>query len=310
MHASRCFRASAGDGQLGCVSCHDPHVRETEPAQRVAHYRAACLACHNEHGCSLPSAQRVKTSPQDSCIDCHMQRSSLGNIPHTAATDHSIPRVAHGPGPAIRPTRLVPFHAPAGADLSPDLERDLGIGLAQLLEGPGAKGVPVASGVVGWLEAAVARDPEDADAWEAKARILAAQGKRSQALAALETVLAKEPQRENALGLAAALAQEGNELEPALGYYRRAVAVNPWRPGYRNGLCVLLAYKKAWDELGPQCEAWLRIDPASVPARQTWLTYLAHVGRKAEARVELDRLRALRAPNLEELRALVEGGGE
>ena len=51
MESSRCFRAS--QGQLGCISCHDPH-RLPDPATKAAYYRERCLECHEKDGCSLP----------------------------------------------------------------------------------------------------------------------------------------------------------------------------------------------------------------------------------------------------------------
>ncbi|HKI34784.1 MAG TPA: multiheme c-type cytochrome [Gemmataceae bacterium] len=312
MHVSRCFRASGGDNKLGCVSCHDPHVHVVEPAERVAHYRESCLVCHREQACSIPREGRLKASPQDSCIDCHMPRHPLGNIPHTAATDHRIVRFRRdqdephaGPllpaGPGLP---VVPFHAPAGAPRGSETERDMAIGLMGPLTEMG-KLDPLAYGklTLGVLEAAVARDPEDWDGWEAKARALWALGRRSEALASLEAVLAKAPRRETALFGAAVLAQDLGEREPAIDYWRRATEVNPWLAQYRHSLCDLLARKAAWDELRPHCEAWLRLDPASIDARQTWATYLLRTGRKDEARAEFDKIRALHPANLAQLRA-------
>jgi hypothetical protein len=311
MYASRCFRDSAADNKLGCVSCHDPHVHVVEPAARVRHYRRSCLACHEKRGCALPHEERTKTSPQDSCIDCHMPRHSIGNIPHTAATDHRIVRarraedepraepLSAGPGLPV-----VPFYQPAGTPPDPETERDLGIALLGPLAESG-KVMPRAWGdtALRLLEPAVARDAEDWPAWEAKANALWAQGRRGEALAALQVVLAAAPRREAALTRAAALAQDLNQVEPALDYWRRAVEVNPWAANYRQSLCQLLAHKGAWEELRPHCQAWLRLDPANVEARQTWVSYLLRNGRRDEAREEFSRLRALRPPNLGRLQA-------
>jgi len=116
-------------------------------------------------------------------------------------------------------------------------------------------------------------------------------------------VLTAAPRREGALVRAATLAQEQNQAEAAIDFWRRAAEVNPWQPSYRQSLCQLLARKGAWGDLRPQCEAWLRLDPASTDARQTWVTYLLRTGRKNEARAEFAKLRALRPPNLGQLQA-------
>jgi hypothetical protein len=94
MEASRCFAASKGE--LGCISCHDPH-RLPAPAAKVAYYRERCLACHEKKGCALSLSQRQTRGQGDDCIACHMPRPAITNVPHTAATDHRILRDARGP---------------------------------------------------------------------------------------------------------------------------------------------------------------------------------------------------------------------
>lgn len=89
MRESRCYQASPET--LGCTSCHDPH-QVPEPSQRVTHFRQSCLKCHTDKGCALPIDERLKTSQEDSCIVCHMPRSDISNVPHTAQTDHRILR--------------------------------------------------------------------------------------------------------------------------------------------------------------------------------------------------------------------------
>ncbi len=89
MHLSRCYRESGGE--LGCISCHDPH-RLPDAGERVAYYRGRCLECHAEHGCTLPRAQRLARRPDDDCTACHMPQGQAADIAHTAITLHTIPR--------------------------------------------------------------------------------------------------------------------------------------------------------------------------------------------------------------------------
>jgi tetratricopeptide (TPR) repeat protein len=138
-------------------------------------------------------------------------------------------------------------------------------------------------------------------ALESRAYALRALGRRAEALAAYEQVLGVSPGREQALAGAAVLCQELSQHKRALGYWRRAVAANPWRPPYLRNLAVLLAEQEAWDELRPHVESWRRLDPGSVEARVLWIRLLVREGRRAEAREEFARVRALRPANLADL---------
>jgi hypothetical protein len=89
MRESRCYQESAGE--LGCISCHDPH-RMPDPKERVAYYRGRCLECHAERGCALPQAERLAQQPNDDCTACHMPPTNAADVAHTAVTLHSIPR--------------------------------------------------------------------------------------------------------------------------------------------------------------------------------------------------------------------------
>jgi Tfp pilus assembly protein PilF len=310
MHASRCYGESSGDNKLGCVSCHDPHVHVLEPQARVRHYRESCLACHQQHGCTLPREERAKTSREDSCIDCHMPRHAIGNIAHTAATDHRILRAYRAedePRAAPLPTGtripVVTFYPSTGTP-APDDERDLGVALMGPLTASGKLAATSYSGpALQMLESAVSRDPQDWEAAEARANALWAQGRPGDALAAFEAVVAATPSREAAVVGAAGLAQVLNQDDRAAGHWRRAIELNPWIPAYRQALCQLLAQNGRWDELRPECEAWLRLDPASVDGRQTLVTCLLRTGRKQDARAEFEKLQALHPANLAKLRA-------
>jgi tetratricopeptide (TPR) repeat protein len=98
------------------------------------------------------------------------------------------------------------------------------------------------------------------------------------------------------------LAQQ-QRLESALSYWRRAAAVDPWKATYRSSLAKMLAERKAWDEALPECEAWLRLDPANLDARVLLVTCLARTGDKTTARAEFAKIERLRPPNLPLLQA-------
>src|SRR5207244_4454741 len=96
MRLSKCYRGSAG--QLGCLSCHDPHVQPAEE-EVPRYFRAKCLACHTESSCKVPLAARQAQSPPDNCIGCHMPKRNLKVISHSALTNHRIVAAADEPFP-------------------------------------------------------------------------------------------------------------------------------------------------------------------------------------------------------------------
>ncbi len=306
MYQSGCFRGSTGANRLGCISCHDPHER-VPPERRVAYYRGRCLQCHAEKGCSLPRAERLRRSAEDSCIECHMPRYGAFDIPHTASTDHRIPRDGNSsPAAAARPAAgdgfpLVPFYRDGSAAGGPEGDRDLAVALVNRVftgDGEAARAVGRA---VPLLEAAVRRDPDDFAAGEARGTALALQGRTAEALAAFEAVLARAPGRELALAEAASAAGSLGRRDAALGYWRRAAAANPWAPDYRRNLVLLLVKKEAWDEALPECDAWVRLDPFSTEGRAARVQCLLAAGKKDEARAEFARVEALAPEDLTEL---------
>jgi hypothetical protein len=297
---------AGGGGRLGCVSCHDPHARVPEE-RRVAHYRSRCLSCHEQRGCSLALDDRLRRSAADSCIDCHMPRYGASDIPHTAATDHRILRGGkappHGgatPGAGDDFPMVSFYRGRKGVDDEED-ERSRAVAVVTLT----LTGDPGAARAVGRalppLEAACRRHPDDLAAGEAKGYALVLQGRPTEALATFEAVLARAPERELAL-MGSALATEAlGRTEAALGWWRRAIAADPWAVGYRHRLVLLLIKKEAWEEAQTQCQAWLRLDPLSTEARTARVQCLLAAGDKDEARAEFARIEALAPSNLREL---------
>ncbi len=300
MYQSACFRASPEEKKLGCTSCHDPHVR-IGAEKRVPYYRAKCLACHGHEApvCSLPLTQRLAKDAQDSCIGCHMPRFATSDIPHNASTDHRIPRrpasSAGGREAPVPPPGLpiVSFYRERLPPGDREDDRDLGIALAWLARQGRLPAERYEQRIVDLLESALRRAPDDLDAWEAKGQFLGMRNRPAEALAAFASVLARAPRRESSLAGAAAAAELAGQAERARDYLRRVVAANPWNPLYRENLVRNLAAAGAWEELGPQCEAWLRLAPGDVTARRFWIDYLKRSGRAAEAREETTKVEFL-----------------
>jgi Flp pilus assembly protein TadD len=306
MAQSRCFQGSQGPGRLGCISCHDPH-NYPPPAGRVAYYRDRCLKCHDRRPCSLPEAVRHEKSPDDSCIACHMPRYGAADMPHTAATNHRIPRggkpgsTKEAPPTPADPLLLASYYRGRKGVVEREDDRGRAMALVKLAFGGdplAARTVPHALLV---LEAGLRDHPLDLPAEEALGYALLMQGRSAEALAAFEAILASAPDRELALVGAATTAETLGQSEAALRYWRQVVAANPWAPGYRSGLVTLLAKKEAWAEALPEVDAWLRLDPMSTEARTARVRALLALSNKEAARAEFARLEALAPSNLREL---------
>jgi Tfp pilus assembly protein PilF len=300
MHQSLCFRASRGE--MGCISCHDPHEMPA-PQEKAAYYRDRCLTCHADRGCSLPPATRLVKSPEDRCIDCHMPRAATSDIPHVATTLHSIPRrvEAEDPlSPSARPSRpddtlLVLFHR---NEMSPEereeTKRDLGMALCLMGKRGAAEALPL-------LGQAVATRPDDVRAWEGLGYSLAALDHYKEGLAAFESALSRAPNRETTLVGAAFFAEHLKERDQAVSYWRRAIAVDPWRSDYHTALAGQLFEGDQWTEAAEECRHALRLIPANHQARVVLIKCLLRSGAADKARAEFDTLLEFDPPDREGL---------
>jgi Flp pilus assembly protein TadD len=317
MHLSRCFQGSGKENKLGCVSCHDPH-KHIGPDQRVDFYRQRCLSCHADGGtpvtrkqvapkpaaqspsCSLPLDRR-KSANHNSCIDCHMTRYTAADIVHNASTDHQIlrfpPKVEADAAPNYAAASLTPFPGPPVDLKDKEMARDFGLALADKSK----YSLAFARDAVLLLEAALQDDPDDVEVWERKGFVFLQQANLRPALAAFQTAIARDPNRELSMHKAATLAYQLGEREEATSYFRRVCELNPWLPEYRRGLATVLAERGAWEEASRECQAWLRLAPGSIDGRKLWIECLLAKGQGTEARAELARIQALHSGNFDQI---------
>jgi Tfp pilus assembly protein PilF len=75
LEQSRCFLES--EGQLTCLTCHNPHRKVAD----AAHFRKACMSCH-------AAPHRVA----EDCTSCHMPKRRPQDVVHVVMTDHRIQR--------------------------------------------------------------------------------------------------------------------------------------------------------------------------------------------------------------------------
>lgn len=318
MHASRCFQKSKG--QLGCISCHDPH-RVPAATEKVAYYRARCLTCHQEKSCSLPLKSRLEQSKDDSCIQCHMARMKA-DITHTSISDHRIPRRPEKAGADLTAEQMheaekrldvellaagkppmVCFHRDLLDPFDQEASRDLGVALVERGEKrPPPVQVELAKRALPLLEAWLETNPADLPALEARAIALWGLGHPEESVLIFDGILARVPDRENTLSQAASLAMEMHRHEAAVSYWRRAIKVNPWRWEYHHALAVAHVRRSEWNQGLHACQQALELNPAGLEVRKLLLGCYLGTGDKAKAAAEFERLMDFNPPDREELR--------
>jgi hypothetical protein len=315
MHASRCYQGGTAEDRMGCTSCHDPHSVPA-PERRVAFFRQRCLACHEKRRCSAPAAARQARG--DSCFECHMPRVKTADIAHSAATDHRVLRKPPAEAAVAGPTDLTQslplrsFHRGQVHLDDPEQARDYGLALVYLVRDHKLPLEAVGPHAVKLLEDAVAVHRDDLAAYQGKAEALSLlsdspqrrdrHALRIEALAAAETILEQQPHQEVALALTAGMSQNLGDEEKAIEYWQRAVAANPWLPRYRENLTRLLQHAGRIAESGEHAAAWLKQEPRSIAARQSWIICLLRDGRKAAARQQFHVIEAMHPDDLKGLR--------
>ena len=300
MEQSGCFRGGTKDDRIGCTSCHDPHVF-VGPDERAGVYRAACLKCHGrkQSECSVPVAERRRTSPDDSCVQCHMPPYSSSDVAHTASTDHRIPRrpaagAADAPeGGAGAPLELLHFDGRGPQEA--DYRRDLALAvMEQGLKGGGGPLPKEAGAEAAALFEGAAHDlPDDVPLLTAKGQLAMLRNQTAEARAAFEAALARAPEWETALAGAALTADSLGDKDAALDYWRRAAAVDPYSAMARKGAGGLLADRRLWEEALPHARQWARLEPDKPEARKLFIRCLLKTGDGDAAQAELRVLKAL-----------------
>jgi hypothetical protein len=294
MTVSRCYQASKGPKQLGCISCHDPH-QLPRPEEKVAYYRGRCLTCHTESSCRLSSAKRRQKS-EDNCIACHMPRTG-SEIVHVAVTDHRILRRPDSQDKSGRsppsPNTLVPFQPQLREAPDEETSRNLGLALASMLyEGPPA---PVArqfaEKALPLLEAALQQVNKDPPAWQAKGTALGILGRREEALAAYERAVALAPQSESALVAAGKLALDMGRPLTSRSYLERAIHVNPWDWRYPYLLAATFYEDGEWDQAIRACRKSLELEPFNSTSRRKLLVEChLRLGQREQAQAAFELL--------------------
>ena len=295
MESSRCFRES--QGQLGCISCHDPH-RLPDAATKVVYYRDRCLECHQQKGCAMPLAARQERGLNDNCVACHMPRLAVQNIPHTAATNHRIPRAFshHQEEATGKPGNplLIDYHSGLMTEAERhDAVRDQGVALAwlaQRLEATPQLAKIAATQAIPSLTVTVADHPDDLPAGQSLGAAFEIVGRGDDALRAYESVLRMNPTHELTLRSAGRLLGRLQRPDLARAELMRTIAVNPRRSDYRLALAQHCAAARDWAGAVTACGEAIRLNPDLIQARSLLVECLLHSNELAKADAEFEAL--------------------
>jgi Flp pilus assembly protein TadD len=293
MQLSKCYTASKGE--LGCISCHDPHVLP-KPEEKDAYYRNRCQECHGQPGrtsCSAPPAEREKQ--KDACQVCHMPRLHASDIAHTAMSDHRVLRRLAGEEPPQNKRQLLPgevplvrFHGAAGDKQDGEVRRDLGVALSELAERSRQIAEPLSLLAIPLLDKAVGETPRDVPTLEARGHARLYGGRAAKALEDFNAVLGIAPDRERSLRAAAYVTFTLGKLDDSAGYSRRLLALSPYDPREYANYAQVLLRRRDYTEAVDASRAALRLNPVNVQARMLLIEALIRGGDRARAEAEFD----------------------
>ncbi len=86
LRQSRCYLESGGE--VGCLSCHDPH-RVVSAEDMKVRVKQVCLGCHE--------TVRADHAANQECASCHMPKRRTQDVVQVVMTDHRIQRGPGGP---------------------------------------------------------------------------------------------------------------------------------------------------------------------------------------------------------------------
>ena len=247
MHESRCFRAS--QGRLGCISCHDPHRLPAArgegrllPGALPGVPRRSGLPPAGAGPAGAEPRRRLRRLP-------HAAPAQRSDVIHAATTNHRIPRQrgrgrsapdryrrvrGHGERP------VVIFHR----DLMDERERaaaERDIGVALCRDGPAGCGDGLAAARGGAGGAAGRRGRLGGQGVRAGPARPARRG---------DWRPSDGPGPGTGPGVRAGRRgvprRPGGRRDDAIAYWRRAIAISPWRSDYHAELAALCFHGRDW----------------------------------------------------------------
>lgn len=290
MQSSRCYQASGAE-VMGCTTCHDPHW-QPPPEEAAAFFDSRCATCHQTDDCGLEEPQRLAHESGGSCIACHMPSADSSDVPHTALTDHSIPRDAEAakPMPSGRRQGQPVVFDNGEARLEPrELERAQGMLLATIAVD--ARSPQLAAQAAELLTpadinpnepgATVAPLAGDVEALLSLGELFAGVGQDALTAACYAEALATDPFNQTALMALARLEQQRGSLNTALAFADRLAEVNSTVAEVHMLRAAILGGLGRWEEGIAAADKAIALDPTRIEARR-WLVTSLKVAGDAE----------------------------
>ncbi len=280
LRSSRCFQQS--DGQLSCLSCHEPHD-VPDASERTDFFRQRCLSCHqNNSQCS--ASLPARNARQNSCIDCHMPAAGNHTAAHVSQTDHRILRSPTGTPapPAAGNLQLAQF--PDAGDPLPDWEhqRALGTGLFSVLMKKG-KPSPLQLGEL--LQPALQLHQNDGVALATLAALSLQHGRTADA-EQLFTRAAKDPQaHESSLAGLLDIVYNRGSWQQSLDLSDALLQLDPGHPGYHAIRADCLRQLDRLEEAVTAAQTALQLDPS----RTEILSWLVQTCRNSNMDEQADQ---------------------
>ncbi|MBL4883723.1 MAG: hypothetical protein JKY95_04180 [Planctomycetaceae bacterium] len=295
MISSECYQKS--DGQLGCISCHDPH-KTPNASERIEFFRNRCIACHGpeQTECSEQLDVRKKVSSKDSCIACHMPKIDANDVPHTSQTDHRILKNIQSKKTKKQTGQEVYYIFRAEENLIPEAEviRAEAISLINLAEQRGNSGLVIdaIAPLEKWLEVA----PDDLPARISLGTGYWLAGDMRQAIRTWEKALEQAPNEENVLRRMLMLYHSIEEREQGIKYGRKVVEVNPWDFEIFGRLSHLYGQLERYEESARAGEKALELNPAATQIHQWLIEIYALMNDMERSKYHKERYELLTAP--------------